>query len=224
MPGKVKLTKEDKFTTFMLTWKDRVAKNWQFAVIGVVSVILLVVAVVYFINSRQSEREEAGRKFARALLDYRNGDRQVAILGLNQIVEEYSNDDVAEESTYLLGKLSLLNRDYPEATRYYEMYLSRYHNNPLNRAAALAGLASCLENQGEYGQAAAKFVEAAEEYPEGPLEGDYRLGAMRNFLEVNDISSAQAQLDILEKRFQGTDWVAKGLRLFYEKGQNQAGT
>lgn len=228
MRGRIKITKrqikEDKFTTFMLTAKDQIVENWQFVVIGVVAVVLVAAAASYYVSSQRAKTEDAAVRFARALLDYRNGDNQIAILGLNQIIEEYSSDDAAEEATYLLGKMNLVNRNYPEAVRYFEMYLSTYEGNLLNRAASMAGIATCLENQGEYLQAAGRFVEAANEHPGGPLEGDYQLAAMRNYLEVGDTTSARERLGVIEEKYSGTDWSIRGLRLFYEKGQTQSGT
>ena len=228
MQSKVKITKrqikEDRFTTFMLTTKDQVTANWQFIVVGAVIVVLTVVAIVYYINSRAARKEEAGRLFAQAMVDYRSGDRQVAILSLAQIIEDYGGDQVAEEATYLAGKLNYIDRNYPEATRYYEMYLSKYRKNLLYRAASIAGIASCLENQGEYAAAAGRFLEAAEEYPSGPLEGDYQLAAMRNYLEIGDIESAKERLDYIQDELDGTEWSSLSLRLFHEKGRIKSGT
>jgi len=226
MQGKVKITKrqikEDKFTTFMLTARDEVTANWQFIVVGVVVVVLAVVAVMYYIDSQQVRKVEAGQLFAQTLVDYRSGDRQVAILGFTEIIDNYGSDDVAEESTYLLGKLNFIDRNYPEATRYYEMYLSKYKGNLLNRAASLAGIAAAHENQGEYTQAASKFLEAANEYPTGPLAGDYQFSAMRSFLESGDIAAARERLEFIQKEWDGTEWSVRGVRLFHEKGQTQS--
>ena len=226
MQSKVKITKrqikEDKFTAFMLTARDEVTANWQFLVVGVVIVVLAVVAIMYYIDSQKTRHEEAGRMFAQTLVDYRSGDRQVAILGFTEIIENYGNDDVSEESTYLLGKLNFMDRNYPEATRYFEMYLSKYQGNLLNRAACLAGIAAAHENQGEYAQAASRFLEAANEYPTGPLAGDYQLGAMRNFLESGDIAAARERLEFIQEELDGTEWSVRGLRLFHEKGQVQS--
>ena len=228
MQSRVKITKrqikEDKFTTFMLTARNQVTENWQFIVVGVVIVVLAVVAVMYYIDSQKARHEEAGRLFAQTLADYRNGNRQVAILGFAQIIENYGKDDVAEESTYLLGKLNFMDRNYPEATRHYEMYLSKYKGNLLNRAACLAGIAASHENQGEYAQAASRFLEAAEEYPTGPLAGDYQFGALRNLIESGDIAGARERLEFLQEELDGTEWSVRGVRLFHEKGQIQSGT
>jgi TolA-binding protein len=224
MYGKTKLTKrqikEDKFTVFMLSARNRVLEYWQYLVIGLVAVVLIIAGVVYYFSSAGSKRQEAVDRFARALQDYRSGSGQVAIMGFNQVVEEYGSQPVAEEALFLLGKINYESRNYPEAMRYFEMYVSKYKENKLNRAAAVAGIASCLESQGQFAQAAEKFVAAYEEYPEGPLTGDYQVAAMRNFLEVGDTASARARLELIKEQFEGTGLERRAVRLFNEKSQS----
>ncbi|MEW6049639.1 MAG: tetratricopeptide repeat protein [Candidatus Zixiibacteriota bacterium] len=228
MQNKVKLTrrqiKEDKFATFMLASKDRIMDNWQFYVIGAIVVVLLVVAVTYFIQTRGSSTIEAGTKLANALMDYRQGNNQVAILGLNQVVEDYSSDPAAEQATFLLGKVNFAQRNYPEAIRYYDMYLAKYKDNQLYRAAALAGIAACQENQGNYSEAAAKYLAAFEAYSDGPLAGDYNLSAMRCYLNIGDDAKAKARLDDISTRYKGTEIVSRALELYAEKGHGQTGS
>ncbi|MFQ6008782.1 MAG: tol-pal system YbgF family protein [Candidatus Zixiibacteriota bacterium] len=226
MYGKTKLTKltkrqikEDKFTVFMLKVRDQFLHYWQYTVIGLVVVILLVIGIVYYINSQQARTQEAAAKFARALIDYRMGNNQLAILSMSQIIDEYGDKKVAEQATFMLGVINYQTRNYPEAIRYYEMYLSKYRDNKLNRAAAKAGIAASLENQGQYREAAEGFVAACDEYPDGPSAGDYHFSAMRNFLEVGEIDEAQAHLDIIKNEYEGSQLVNRAIRLFSEKAR-----
>jgi len=224
MYGKTKLTKrqmkEDKFTVFMLNAKNQVLDNWQYLVVGLVVVILAVTGTVYYFNSRQAQKQEAASRFARALMDYRAGNNQVAIMGLNQVVEEYGGDEVAEQAILLLGNINYETRNYPEAIRHFEMYLSKYRKSPFNRTAALAGIASSLENQGQYREAAEKFVAAYNEYPNGPMIGDYQMSAMRNFLEGGEVDQAKTYLELITNEFDDTDLADRAVRLFSEKSRS----
>ena len=227
MYGKVKLSKrqikEDKFMAFVLNTKQQFMENWQFYVIGIIVVILAVIAVIYYNNSRQAKAQQAAQQFSQALSDYRSGKTQVAIMSFTQILDDYPSDIVAEEATFLLGNINLKSKNYPEAIRYYEMYLKKYKKNKLNRAASLAGIASCYENQTKYTDAAQKFIAAYNEYPDGPLVGDYQISAMRNYLLAGDIEQAKQNLKIIEDKFKGTDLEKRAVRLFTEKSllQNQ---
>jgi TolA-binding protein len=221
MYGKVKLSKrqikEDKFTSFMFQAKQQLSDNWQFYLIGLVVVVLLVVAAVYYQNSQATKRVDASNQFSDALSNFRSGNNQVAILGLQNVLENYSGSKIAEQATLLLGNINYQTKNYPEATRYYQMYLDKYKDSKLDRASALAGLASCQENQGNYADAAKQFDAAYNEYPDGPLAGDYNYSAMRDYLAAGDVEKARAKLDYIKKNFAGTQLEMRAERLFEEK-------
>lgn len=221
MYQKVRLTKrqikEDKFTTFMLKSRSWFLGNWQLLVIGVAAAVLIIVASVYYARSRTARASEAATKYTHALQDYRNKNNQVAIMGFTQIVEDYSGDKMAEHATFLLGKLNYRIRNYDEAIRYFEMYLNKYRDNSLTRAAASAGVASCYEDQGNFVEAAEKFQQAFSEFPDGPLGGDYLNSAMRNYLEIGEVEKARADLDSIKARFAGSELVKRAVRRFVEK-------
>ncbi|HWR82738.1 MAG TPA: tetratricopeptide repeat protein [Candidatus Deferrimicrobium sp.] len=224
MYSKTKLSKrqikEDKFAVFMLSAKSRLIDYWQYAVIGAAAVILIAVGIVYYVNSLQSRKQESSERMARAIFDYRAGNNQVAIMGLDQVVKEYGSEPAAEQAMFMLGHINYETRNYPEAIRYYEMYLAKYHDNQLNRAGALGGVAASMENQGQFQQAAAKFLEAYDEYPDGPQTGDYQFGAMRNLLETGDTAQAKVHLQIISEKFKDTDLERRARRLFSEKSQS----
>lgn len=228
MHGKVKLTKrqikEDKFATFMLTAKDRFETNWQYFVIGAVAVILAVVAVVYYFNSSTTAKEEAGRKYAEALAGAGAGNSQVAILTLTQIVDQDADAVITRQATFMLGRLNLDSRNYPEATRFFDQFTSKYRDDKLMYAAALAGLGACAENQGQFAEAAVKYDQAAQAYPGGPSEGDFLASAMRSYLMAGDTEKARAQLNIIKEKFKASELAQRAERLFAEKGTVASGS
>ncbi|HOP08253.1 MAG TPA: tetratricopeptide repeat protein [candidate division Zixibacteria bacterium] len=221
MQQKVKLTKrqikEDKFTIFMLKSRGWFQDNWQFVTIGLVVVILLSVAVVYYAQSRVTSDEEAAAKFAEAVAYYRRGNTQEASMRLQTIVSEHSSSSLADEATYLLGNLNLRSRNYSEATRYYEIYLKETKGFPMTRAAAAAGIAVAYENQSMFTEAADYYLKAIKAYPDGPLDGDYSLALMRCYLETEQENLAREQLDHVTKSYQGTELANRAIRIFQEK-------
>jgi TolA-binding protein len=221
MYGKTKLTKrqikEDRFTVFMLNARRQVRDYWQYIIIGAAAVVLLVLGAVYYFNAQESDQIAAAQRFAQALQEYGQGNAQVAIMSLNQLLEEQSSGKLAEQATFLLGNINLESRNYQEASRYFEMYLEQYTENKFHRAASLGGLATSLENQGQFAEAAAKFLEGVAADSTGPLVGDFRLSAMRNYLAVGEIEEARAQLTIIQTEFKDTELANRAARLFSEK-------
>ncbi len=221
MYGKTRLSKrqikEDKFTVFMLTARNQVLDNWQYLALGLIVVILTIAGIVYYFNLQQTRQEEADTQLARAMLDYQAGNNQVAVMSLNQVVQEFGGDQVAEQATFMLGSINYEIRNYPEAISNFEAYLSYYPDNRFYRAASQAGIASCLEVQGQNRQAADKFAAACAEYPDGPLAAEYHMSAMRNFLDAGEIDQARAHLQTLQDDFAGLELVNWAVRVFYEK-------
>jgi TolA-binding protein len=224
MQNRVKLTKrqikEDKFTTFMLNAKSQFMESWQFYVIGVVAVIVIGAGAIYFANYKEARSQDASARFAQAMASYRNQQNQIAIVALNEIVEDYGGEDVAEQATFLLGKLNYEVRNYPEAMRFFEMYLSKYRSSKLDRAASLAGLAVCNENQSELETAMEKYLAAYNEYPDGPLAGDYELSVLRLALKTGDMASARVRLESIQGNYEGSELAKTAVRIFHELGQS----
>ncbi len=220
MHGKVKLTKreikEDKFATFILTTRDQFMENWQYAAIGVAALILIVAAVVYYFSSQSSANVEAAEKLATAQMDYRSGNTQVAIMSLTQIADEASGP-TSKEAMFLLGKVNFDAKNYPEAIRFWEQFAAKYSDDPFMKSAALGGIATAYENQGQFAEAAAKYNEAAAAYDKGPSVGEYHFGAMRCYLQLGDKAKAQTSLEQVTATSPGTSLETRAKRYHAEK-------
>jgi TolA-binding protein len=218
---KVKISKrqlkEDQFTTFMLNARHQVLEYWQFVVIGVVVLVLLVVGVVYFFNAQSQKTTEAAEKLSAALLDYRSGSITTAIAALNAVVNDYSSEPSAEFATFLLGNANLRIRNYSEATRFFEMYIAKYKSDIFHIAAAHAGVATAAENQGDYAKAADAYEAAYNEEKDGAQASDFLSGIVRNHLAAGNVDKARAYLDTLKKDFESADVTKRTIRLFAEK-------
>lgn len=226
MQNKVKISKrqlkEDKFTTFMLDSKDRFLETWQFWVIGLVGIVLVVAAISYYMSSQSEKSVEAGQKLAQAVSDYRSGSAQIAILSLNQIVEDYGGSGVAEQATFLLGKVNFESKNYAEAIGWFDTYIAKYKEDKLRLAAAHAGLGGCHEEQGNYDQAAAAYESAINAYPGGPLTPEYLVDAERVYLLAGDIENARLKNEQIQQDYPNTLQAQRALQMFSEKGQPQS--
>lgn len=227
MHGKVKLTKreikEDKFATFMLTAKDQLQENWQYTAIGAAAVVLLVAAVVYYFSNRNTANTEVAQKLATAQMDYRSGNTQVAIMSLTQIADE-AGGATAKQAKFLLGKVNFDSKNYPEAIRYWEQFLGAYTDDLFLKAGALGGIATSYENQGQFDQAATKYLEAADAYKTGPSAAEYLYGAMRCSLLAGDKAKAKTYLDRIIAEWPGTALETRARRYHAEKDPTASGS
>lgn len=221
MQERVKLTKrqikEDKFTAFMLSSKHQFEENWQYMAIGIVILILAVAGIVYYLNTMKETSAQAATQLSQATNQYRQGNNQVAILTLTDILNKFSGTESAEQATFMLGKLNLETRNYEESKLYFNQYLEKYKKNVLNRSAATSGLAVALENQGSYAEAAEAFEKGTKEFAGSALELELHLGAMRNFLLSKQVDKARTHLDFIKKNYGETLDASNATRYFYEK-------
>jgi len=219
---KVKLSKrqikEDKFTTYMLSAKSQFMSNWQFYVIGFVVIVIVVVGVSYLMESQNQKTNEANEKFNRAQVANQSGQNQVAIVSLNEILDNYSGQDAARRATYLLGKVNQDTRNYAEAIRYYEMYVGKYKNDKQLLAAAHAGIAVCYENQGDYEAAKTAYTNAYDVFTDSPMAGDYEMALLRMDLKTESLESAQLRLASIKNNYPGTSIESAAMMLAAEHG------
>jgi TolA-binding protein len=207
----------------MLTAKDQLTENWQYAAIGVAAVVLIVAASVYYFSSRTTANLEVAEKLATAQMDFRSGNTQVAIMSLTQIADE-AGGATARQAMYLLGKVNFDSKNYPEAIRYWEQFLTKYSDDPFMKSAALGGIATCYENQGQFDQAAVKYAEAVDADKTGPSAAEYLFGAMRCNLQNGDKAKAQANLDQIRSDWPGTSLETRALRYHAEKDPTASGS
>jgi len=225
MQNKVKISKrqlkEDKFATFMLDSKERFLETWQFWVIGLVGVVLIIAAISYYSSSQAEQSVAASQKLAQAVNDLRGGSSQIAILSLTQVVDDYSGSPAAEQATFLLGKANLESKNYAEAENWFSTYIREYRDNKFRLAAAHAGLGAVHEEQGNFSEAAAEFEAAIDVYPDGPMVPEYLVDATRVYLLAGDVESARLKNEQVQQEYPNTLQAQQALRLYSEKGAPQ---
>jgi len=223
MGTKVKISKqkmkEDKFTTTMLQWRDWILDNWQvLALVGAV-VVLAVVGIVYYTGIRQTKGIEGSQKLAQAVDKMYRQNYQLAIVELNEVVDNYSGH-VAALAQFHLGNAYYESKNYDEAINSFEKYISKYHEDKLKTASAIAGVAAALEGKQEFQGAAEKYLEAEQYYPGAPGASAYLLGAVRNFVNVDQKEMAREALDRLRETFPGSEQLRTAITLTARLGLN----
>lgn len=223
MYGKVKMSKrqikEDKFTAFMLNSKQKLQDNWQFYAIGLLAVILIIIAVPYYMSSQEATSVEAATAYSNAINNYAQGNVQGAITELYQVIDDYSGTDVVEKATFMMGKFQLENKNYSEAVNYFEQYAQKYKVNKFKTAASYAGIGAAYENQGQFAQASEYYVKAADVDPENLMSADYLLSAVRTDLLQGNTENARLQLDKMESEYPSTQAYRDAQRLFAESSK-----
>ena len=131
--------------------------------------------------------------------------RQQAILDFGSIADDYSGE-VAGKAIFYLATAHYESNNYDEAMANFEKYIKNYHQDRMTTASAIAGIAACLEGKQEFAKAAEKYLEAVDYYPESPSAPDYYYGAVRCYVQADNLAKAEEALDKLHKDYSGTDY------------------
>lgn len=219
MGTKVKITKQelkqDKFTTSMLMARGWLEDNWQVVAVVAAAVVIVIVGAIYYKSHQSSMSVEGVQKYSQALNQLQTRNYQPAIIGFNDVIDNYSGEVVAR-AQFNLGNAYFESRNYQEAINAYQRYIDKYHVDPLTTSSAIAGIAACLESQQNFADAAAKYLSAVETFPDTPSRPDYILGAIRCYMQLGEKDKVKAQLDILEKEYAGSDQYFTAYQLYMQ--------
>lgn len=220
MRQNIKITKremkEDKFTTFVLVAKDYVLRNWIYFVGAAAAVIIVVVGVTLIRANQAKSEQQASEIYNRGMNQLRSGNHQLAIVDLKTVVDEYGSSGLGRQAAFDLGNAYFGAKNFAEAKNAFEKYLADYSDNEFFVTSAMAGVAASLAGMGEMKEAADKFREIAETYPDFALAGEFYLKAMHNYIRAGQLESARVIYAKLVKDFKDTEYYLKGARLAAE--------
>lgn len=222
MRHNVKITKreikEDKFTTFVFQAKDYVYDRWPYFV-GVAAAIVIVIVAVSLIQSQGAARtKEAADIYNRALGEFRSANFQLAIVDFKTIIDDYGSTDYGRLAAFNLGNAYFSAKNFTEAKTAFENYLKGYKDDKYFVTSAMTGIAASLAGLGQFKDAADKYREAAEKYPDFNLAGEYYLEALDNYVKADEMESAKVILAKLTNDYRDTQYYMRGTRLAAEHG------
>ena len=210
--------KQDKFADFMAHIREFATENATALAGAILAVILLIVGIYFYSGSSASSKETAAQALSQAKNNLTSGNLQVAMLELRNIADENRGSKLGAEALYILGSSQYLANNFAEAQRVFEEYVDRYSDQKISRIGAIAGIAACMENNGQFASAAGKFLEALDEDPKGPVAEDYAIGALRNYLLSGDIAASRKLYDRILEDFWQSNIIAAADRLMNEFG------
>ncbi|AFH48517.1 Tetratricopeptide domain protein [Ignavibacterium album JCM 16511] len=213
--------KEDKLVEFYYKVQNYIEENKNQVLMYAGALAIVVVAVIFYVNFRNSKNEEAGALLARVIDLYDQGSYLEAIegkqgtnlVGLKKIVEDYGSTENGETAKiYLANAYSFLGQ-YEKA---FELYKDYSGSNDIYKAAALAGQAGYFASKGEFEKAADLFKKAANVSEINPSRPDYLLRAGINYLKAGQKDEAKALFQIIKDDFKTSTAFAQVDRYFTE--------
>jgi len=207
-----KKLKEDKLVTTYFKAVDYLKKNRRIVSGTVTGIIIAVIAVVFYLNNRRSNNQNAATELSSVLNLFNGGAYQVAIngdptrniTGLKSIVDNYGSSESGEQAKIYLADCYYYLGDYDNTMKYFEDYDG---SDKLLQASAYAGEAEVYEVEGNFEKAAEYYDRAASRDSKSFLVPQYLVGASRNYIKIGKKDRAIELLTRVEKNFANSPYA-----------------
>ena len=193
--------REDEFVEWIMQAVEYVKERASLFGGGAVAVVVVIVAINYFIESKEADRLQAAALLGDVLMVEQGGEPTEAIRLAEELVSSYAGTSAAAQGTVLLANLHYAQGRYAEARSYYQRYLDNYEPLDVLAYAAQSGLGACLEAEGQF-VAAAQHYEAYAAQQAGTIrEAMARMEAARIYGLAGDSDKQQALLEEVSRTF-----------------------
>jgi len=195
--------KEDKFVTQTLQIADWIKKHQRPLLAGAVGIVVVGVLITSWITARRSAEQEASLLVLQAGIALDEGRSDQARVHLEAAQDRFQGSESAGRALLMLAGLHYQEGRIDTARVSYDDYLRKYSKSRLLTAAARAGLAACLESEGDWLQAARLWQQAAEEVRNEAISPQYYLQAARCYREAGRATEALNLYDRIRRDYPG---------------------
>jgi outer membrane protein assembly factor BamD (BamD/ComL family) len=137
--------------------------------LAVVAVVVVAIAINSYSSSRAKESET---ELSRALLHLESQEIDRAVEMLEDLRSTRGGTSAGKRAVYFLAQAKFQQGNYAEAQDLFDRYVNHSVKDPLLKMAAKKGLADCMAEQGEYGEAGDRYLKIARQNKDNPLAPD----------------------------------------------------
>ena len=204
---KKKELKEDKLVTTFFQARDFFSVHSKNIVkIGGVVVVIVALAVFWWMSKSKAEYQ-ASYELGVALTAAQHVDPAALAKEFSNIAERYSGTTAANEALMYTAQMNLMANQPEEALEAYEVYLKKGHKSKYLYSSALAGKAACLEDLGNFSEAAQTYLAAATIKKNLFIAPRYHLDAARCFRLAGNYEKAREQCDFVKTHYPDTPFA-----------------
>jgi len=160
--------------------------------VGLGAAALLVLLVFFVARTRAQAEERASADLFRAELSVGQGDYATANQMLREIVDSSPGTNAARSAMLYLGDTSMAQGKAADAVSWYRRALAKAGHDPIAKKASVHGLASALEDRGDFAAAAASYEDLAKLGANDNERGHALLGAARCLAKAGQAQKAVA--------------------------------
>jgi tetratricopeptide (TPR) repeat protein len=146
--------KRDPLVTFSLRAADFSRMHARVLIIAGIVVVVSLVVIVMMVRDKAKAEADAELILTQANRELWSGNAQQATTLYEQLLDRYEGTDSGKRGLLFRGDALLETHSLDEAIASYEKFLKRAGRDDLLRNSARRGIATALEEKGEFGKAA----------------------------------------------------------------------
>ena len=185
-----KQMKQDKLVTYTFKAFDYIQDHSKQFIFGVAALIIVLLIGFLVVNSKKKKELNAANMLGSAQIVYKMGDYQNAIPVFESVVRRYGSTKSGAHARFLLANSYFFAGDIDRALDHYKRYAEKYKELPSFTASAIAGVAACYEEKGEYIEAGRWYEKAATKFQDLYMAPEYLLSAGRCYESAGDTTTA----------------------------------
>ena len=193
--------REDEFVEWIMEAVEYVKERARLFVGGAVAAVAVIVAINYFIESKEADRLKAAALLGDVLMVEQGREPTEAVRLAEELVSAYAGTPAAAQGTIILANLHYAQGRYVEARGYYQTYLDNYEPLEVLAYAAQSGLGACFEAEGQLVAAAQHYETYAAQQAGTIREAMARMEAARIYGLAGKSDKQQALLEQVSRTF-----------------------
>ncbi len=183
--------KEDKLVTFYVSARAWVDDHFQTLLLSLIGVLVVLGGLAAYAYLQSKYERTASVEFSKASRLFQASDYRGAATQFSTIVSKYGRTRSGKLARFYLAQSLFQTGDYQTARKHFKKAASALSGDPQLKAAALGGEAACLEQLGNWRQAAEKYEALANKYKSQPRAPYFLLRAARCRQQLGDTAKAQ---------------------------------
>lgn len=157
--------KEDKLVTYAVKAQKFYQANAKVIQYGMLAVLAVVVISTLMVRSKRQAEAQAAARLGIAEYLVNSGMWEQATPELNGVIETFSGTRAAGKAVFYLAKEALDSKKYEEAEAGFKRYIGKYHSDAFMTAAAMAGVAACMEDSQRFQEGYTWYEKAYKKAP-----------------------------------------------------------
>lgn len=199
--------KEDKLVTLTFKANAYIQNNIKHILYGTIGAAVFMFLILSYYYSNKRTQAAAMAEVGKAQLVYESGNYNIAKDVFKEVISKYKGEEGAGIAVYFAGDCYFRLGDLTKAKEYFRKYLDDYNDKKILANSSASGLAACLEEEGQYLEAAKQYKTALEKYNVDFLAPENLINMGRCYELAGDKEEAKKAYKLVIEQYSSSIYV-----------------